>query len=315
MDVLVAFFLDIQKIRFEGSILGGYHKKIYLRTFHMAACCAQFRPNFILFLLKFMDKSALSHQILTCKENLLTDENLIETAILLEKQNLIFCLKENVGIRVKLNLNGIDEWMKNELCGLHADWKSIQPGVYGIAAAQKEPDQLVKNGQSIFLFHYQSLWIEPFEFSPPCQPQDTVVSFADIFCQKKPLANVVLHIANQGKISFYPEFKETGIFLNKIKIVRSNSVIQKNLLGILAEHQLQTQQHGAVPFLSFETLAEQLYEKCDIYVENMKRQIYKPLHDLQMKVAKKNSLIELQELVEIKKGMCRLHPHIFCIMS
>jgi hypothetical protein len=266
--------------------------------------------NFVEIVVRELD---LSYQILKGEGcGLLTDKDLIEAAKWLENQELVRCVQAGEGIAVQFDLVGIDAWIRAKLDELQVDWRLIQPGIYGIAASNEVPKQLVEEGRSVFQFSYRSLWIKSFATDIPCLPNDTVVLFADVFCQKKPIADVVQQIARRGQISFCLDFRKAGVFLDEIKIVSNKSVVRKSLILILAEHQASVPQGSCVPFLSFEELAERLYEKYGIYVESIKTQVYKPLHDLQMKAFKQNPKIGQQGLIEIKKGICRLQPYIFC---
>jgi hypothetical protein len=256
----------------------------------------------------------LSYQILTGGEHeLLVAENLIENARWLEEQGLVRCMQEECGMRIQLNLKGIDAWMQNKLKEINVYWIPIQLGTYGVASKNKAPAQFVEDRRSAFNMNYSSLWIEPCDSLFLRLPRDTPVHFAEFFCGKKQLASVVQHIANQGKISLCLEMKETEILLAGAKFVHNSSVLRKNLIGILVEHQVKHQKLMEVPFLSFDDLAKQLYEKYEIYVESIKKQIYKTLHDLQIKALKQNPHIGLQGFIEIQKGTCRFHPHIFCM--
>jgi hypothetical protein len=256
-----------------------------------------------------VNKQDLSYQILKGEGcGLLTDKDLIEVAKWLESQGLVRCAHEKEGVAVQLNFAGIDAWMRAMLDELHVDWKPIQPGIYGIAASNEVPKQFVEEGRSVFKFSYRSLWIKPFVANIPCLPQDTIVSFADIFCERLNLRQLVERISHNQNAAFVLKWEKDGLYLNKSIIVTTQSTLQKGIIQILIEHQ----KLNRTEYISFEELANILQSQYNVEIDDIHNQIYKPIYILQTKVMKKiPRLAQRDDFIEMSKSACRLNASIW----
>jgi hypothetical protein len=105
------------------------------------------------------------------------------------------------GMRVQLNLKGIDAWVKSEFDRLCVKWRPYKPCIYGIALLNKT-SRLIENGHTRFTTWYQCFWIQTSEPPKTYGKKDIVVHFADIFCQKIDLHQLVERIANEEDITF-----------------------------------------------------------------------------------------------------------------
>jgi thiol-disulfide isomerase/thioredoxin len=268
----------------------------------------QFYLNFNNFAKSVMSQIELSYQILMGEgRKFLADENLINTSRWLEEQRIVCCLPEDAGIRVQLNLEGIDAWMRNKLNELHVDWKPIQPGIYGIALLNKAPAHLIENEQSVFQFHYKSLWIEPCSTLVPHLPQDATIFFADIFCEKINFRQLIERIANNNGIAFVLKWEKGELYLNEHIIVTARSNMRKTIMQILIERQKSNNY-----YISFEEIADILQEHDEFVIDDIHNQIYKHIHILQKRVMKKGPHIaKLGDFIEIHNRCCRLNPLIW----
>jgi hypothetical protein len=253
-----------------------------------------------------VERPGLSYQILKGEEHgLLIEKDLIETAIWLGSQGLVRCIQAGEGVAVQLSFEGIDAWMRARLDELQVDWRLIQPGVYGIAVSNEIPRHIIENGQSVFQFSYRSLWLEPFVANIPCLPQDTTISFADIFCERLNLRQLVERISHNQNAAFVLKWEKDGLYLNQIQIVTDRSNIRKTIMQILIEYQ----KNKPSEYISFEGIAEILQDQKNFIVNDLHSQVYRHLHTLQTRVAEK--MPQIGYFIEIRHNRCRLNPSIW----
>jgi hypothetical protein len=256
-----------------------------------------------------MDKFALSYELLTGKcGQLLTDPTLIEAATLLEKENLVCCFKEDGGVRVQLNLEGIDAWIKGELSKLPVEWKAYKPCVYGIALLEMEPEIVVRKEKTLLMNPYTCFWVQTSEPPRTYGNQDIIVHFADIFCEKINFRKFVERIANNKNVAFALKWESDGLYLNHRLVLTEQSVFQKGIIQILIKQQKESNHE----YISFDELANILQEQYFLEINDIHNQIYRPINALQTKVMKKiPQLVQRSDFIEICKNSCRLNASIW----
>jgi hypothetical protein len=248
----------------------------------------------------------LSYQILTGGEHeLLVAENLIETARWLKEQGLVRCAQEKCGMRVQLNLEGIDAWMKNELNKCNVKWIPHTPRVYGIAL-KRTSQILLEQEQTLFMPPHKGLWIQTTEPPRTYGTKDIVVHFADIFCEKINLRQLVERIATNKDTEFALKWEKETLYLNEHLILTEQSTLQKGIMQILINQQ------NCGKYISFEEIADILQEQYHLEINDVHNQVYKPIHVLQTKVMKKvPQLAQHNGFIEICKSFCRLNPSVW----
>ncbi|MDR1208332.1 MAG: hypothetical protein LBJ89_03195 [Holosporales bacterium] len=256
-----------------------------------------------------MNKFALSYELLTGKDRrLLTDSVLIEAAVLLEKENLVCCFKEDEGTRVQLNLEGIDAWIKNELSKLPVEWKAYKLCVYGIAILEMEPEIIVRKEKTLLMSPSTCFWVQTNEPPRTYGNQDIIVHFADIFCKKINFRKFVERIANNKNVAFVLKWESNGLYLNQKLILTEQSVFQKGIIQILIKRQKENNNE----YILFEEIANILQEQYFLEIDDIHNQIYKPINLLQTKARKKvPQLAQRNDFIEIYKNSCRLSGSIW----
>jgi hypothetical protein len=249
----------------------------------------------------------LSYQILTGGEHeLLVAENLIETARWLEEQGLVRCAQEECGMRVQLNMEGIDVWMKNELNKCNVGWIPHTPCVYGIAL-KRTSQILLEQEQTLFMPPHKGLWIRTTKPPRTYGNNDIVVHFADIFCEKINLRQLVERIAINKDVAFVLKWEKGELYLNEHVIVTARSNIRKAIMQILIERQKNNQE-----YIPFEEIADTLQERHDFVIDDIHSQIYKHINVLQQRGREKvPQLTQLGDFIEIHNCCCRLNPLIW----
>jgi hypothetical protein len=252
-----------------------------------------------------MDKLDLSYQILTGEERkLLVDENLIETARWLEKQGFVDCVQEDDGISIQFNLKGIDVWLRSKL---NIDWTAQEPCVYGIALPSKTSTRLIKNGKTQFAIVYESLWIQTAEFIRPPENNDVVVHFADIFCEKINLPQLVERVASNKDIAFVLKWEKGELFLNEQVIVTARASMRKAIMQILIEHQKNN-----LDYISFKKIADTLQKQHEFVIDDIHSQMYRHIHVLQQSVQETvPQFTQRGDFIEVRNNCCRLNPSIW----
>jgi hypothetical protein len=257
-----------------------------------------------------MDMLDLSYQILTGGERkLLVAEDLIENARWLEKQRLVRCAQEECGMRVQLNLEGIDAWMMNALNKLGANWEAYEPCVYGIALLKTKPELVVRNGDALFMIPAKCFLVQTNEPPRTYGNNDIIVHFADIFCEKINLRQLVERIAN-NKGSFALKWEKGALYLNEHLILTKQSTLQKDIIQILIKQQKENKNE----YISYEKIADILQKQYYLEVDDIHNQIYKPINLLQTKVRKKiPQFAQRNDFIELYKNSCRLSWSIWVV--
>jgi Fe2+ or Zn2+ uptake regulation protein len=251
-----------------------------------------------------MDMLDLSYQILTGGERkLLVAEDLIKNAQWLEEQGLVRCAQEECGMRVQLNLEGIDAWMMSALNKLAAKLEAYEPCVYGIALLKTKPELVVRNGDALFMIPAKCFLVQTSESPRTYGNNDIVVHFADIFCEKINLRQLVERIANNRDIAFALKWEKGALYLNEHVIVTARASMRKAIMQILIKHQKTNQE-----YISFEKIADNLQEQHEFLIDDIHSQIYRHIHVLQQRVQEK--VPQCGAFIESRNNRCRLNPAI-----
>jgi hypothetical protein len=268
----------------------------------------QFYLIFNNFAKNVMNRIDLSYQILTGEESkLLVDENLIKTAQWLEKQGIVDCVQKDDGISIRFKLEGIDAWLRSKLSKINIDWTAQEPCVYGIALPSKTSTRLIKNGKTQFAIVYESLWIQTAEFVRSPEISDTVVHFADIFCEKINFRQLVERVASNKDIAFVLKWEKEELFLNEQVIVTARASMRKAIMQILIERQKNDQD-----YTSFEEIANILQEQYEFVIDDIHSQIYRHIRVLQQRVQENvPQFTQRGDFIEVRNNCCRLNPSIW----
>jgi hypothetical protein len=238
---------------------------------------------------------------------LLVAENLIETVKWLETQELVHYTQEDSGIRVQLNLEGIDAWMKGALNKLNVKWTPYKPCFYGIVLLETKPELVVRNEHALLMIPSKCFCVQTSEPPRTYGNDDIVVHFADIFCEKINLRQLVERISSNKDTAFVLKLEKEAFYLNEHVIVTARSNMRKAIMQILIERKNNEQE-----YISFEGIADVLQENSEFVIDDIHNQIYKHVHILQKRgIEKVSQLAKHGGFIEMHNGCCRLNPLIW----
>jgi hypothetical protein len=152
------------------------------------------------------------------------------------------------------------------------------------------------------------LLVEPCPTLIPHLPQDATILFADIFCERINLRQLVERIANNNDVAFALKWESDGLYLNHTSILTEQSVFQKGIMQIL----IKRQQDNNNEHILFKEIANILQKQHGLEIDDIHNQIYRPINALQTKVMKKfPRLAQRNDFIEIYKNSCRLNASIW----
>jgi hypothetical protein len=188
------------------------------------------------------------------------------------------------------------------------EWKAYRQCVYGIALLDMEPEIVVRKEQTLVMVPHKCLWVQTGESPRTYGNKDIIVHFADIFCERLNLRQLVERIANNKNVAFALKWESDGLYLNQKLILSEQSVFQKGIIQILIKRQKESNHE----YISFDELANILQEQYFLEIDDIHNQIYRPINALQAKVMKKiPRLAQRNDFIEICKNSCRLNALIW----
>lgn len=238
-------------------------------------------------------------------QNGATDPAAVQAAMQLEKQGLVRCARTQRGLNVHPCLEGMDRWMQRKLSQERVPWIRYQPCFYGIQNPAAPVEERTVNGKHTLLVTYEPLKIFA-DSAPPAGPKG--LCFADLFCKKIILADFISHLLQGESFTAALTQRPEGVFLDGFLFIQKRATVRIALLSLLIQHRRNCQNAGSYPYMDFEELADLFYQKTDLYIESIKKQIYRPLYELNQREQKLCGC----DLIEFKVRKARLAPTIFC---